>query len=360
MKVGLVLGAGGVLGGAWLVGALQALASETGWDPGSAEYMVGTSAGALIAGLSAAGVPPWFMVAHSAGETVPVANAAAALDETRSGGTEFRLHRGVPAIGPGSWRLALASLARPYRYSPAAILAGWLPQGLISSDPLKRTIRAAAGEGWPAHPNLWIMACDHDTARRVAFGRADAPAASLADAVAASCAIPGFYRPVKIEGRRYIDGGIASTSNLDVIAGLGLDLVICLNPTSSLHRAQSHSLAERAVALLRQASGRMLDRETKCVRESGTEVLVIQPTVQDLDAMGANLMSRERRHRVIEVGVRSVAAHLRKRQVRSRLEGLPAGEPLLVRRPRRIIEPLDFARLSARRRAAGAASKRAA
>ena len=158
MKVGLVLGAGGVLGGAWLVGALHALASETGWDPGSAEYVVGTSAGALIAGLSAAGVPPWFMVAHSAGETVPVSNAAAALDATRSGGAEFRLHRGVPAIGPGSWRLALASLARPYRYSPAAILAGWLPQGLISSEPLKRTTRAAAGEGWPAHPNLWIMA----------------------------------------------------------------------------------------------------------------------------------------------------------------------------------------------------------
>src|SRR4051812_50164806 len=68
--VGLVLGAGGVLGGAWLVGALHALASETGWDPGSADAIVGTSAGSMIAGFSACGVPPWFMVAHSAGEAV--------------------------------------------------------------------------------------------------------------------------------------------------------------------------------------------------------------------------------------------------------------------------------------------------
>ena len=66
--VGLVLGAGGVMGGAWLTGALQALADETGWDPASADCVVGTSAGAMIGSLCASGVPPWFMVAHSAGE----------------------------------------------------------------------------------------------------------------------------------------------------------------------------------------------------------------------------------------------------------------------------------------------------
>jgi NTE family protein len=209
MKVGLVLGAGGVLGGAWLVGGLHALATETGWDPGSAHYMVGTSAGSMVAALSACGVPPWFMVAHSAGETPdPEGNGEA----TRSAGATFRLERRVPTLGPGSWRLALASLARPYRYSPAALLAGWLPRGIVSNEPLKATIRRVAADGWAPHPNLWIMACDYETGRRVAFGRADAPEASLADAVAASCAIPGFYRPVEIGGRRYVDGGMWSIS----------------------------------------------------------------------------------------------------------------------------------------------------
>ena len=332
MRVGLVLGAGGVLGGAWLVGGLHALATETGWDPGSADYLVGTSAGAMIAGLSASGVPPWFMVAHSAGET-PEAEQAAQAEASRSAGAVFRLHPGVPVLGPGSWRLALASLARPYRYSPAAILAGWMPQGLISSEPLKQTIRRVAGHGWPPHRNLWIMACDHDTARRVAFGRDDAPPASLADAVAASCAIPGFYRPVEIGGHRYVDGGVASTSNLDELAGMGLDLVICLNPTSSLHAPQPRTLGERAAATLRQTSGRRLGSEAKRVRASGTEVLLIQPTVQDLDAMGTNLMSGKRRHQVIEVAVQTVTGRLREPEVRRRLRDLPQGGSMLVRKP---------------------------
>ena len=47
-KVGLVLGAGGVRGGAWLTGALHAIASETSWDPGSSDYIVGTSAGSMV------------------------------------------------------------------------------------------------------------------------------------------------------------------------------------------------------------------------------------------------------------------------------------------------------------------------
>ena len=51
MRVGLVLGAGGVLGGAWLTGALHALATETEWDPASADHIVGTSAGSMIGGL---------------------------------------------------------------------------------------------------------------------------------------------------------------------------------------------------------------------------------------------------------------------------------------------------------------------
>ncbi len=334
-KIGLVLGAGGVLGGAWLVGALHALATETGWDPGSADHVVGTSAGSMIGALSASGVPPWFMVAHSAGEEIDLvgADGRPVSEADRSAGGSYRLHRGLPALGPGSWRLAIASLARPYRYAPAAVLAGWIPQGILSPDPLKDTVRRAAGDGWTPHPNLWITSCDYEDGQLVAFGRDDAPRVSLADAVAASCAVPGFYRPVRIDGRRYIDGGVHSLSNLDMLAGLGLDLVICLNPTSSLHSPQRQTLADRAAGLLRQRSGRALGREAKRVRESGTEVVLIQPTVHDLDAMGSNLMNGRRRHLVVETAVRTVTEHLRQRELSAQLTGLPLGQPAFVRRP---------------------------
>src|SRR5271166_2511471 len=109
-RIGLVLGAGGVLGGAWLTGALHAIARETGWDPGSSRYIVGTSAGAMVGGLLACGVPPWFMVAHAARESVSGlhdVNAEAALESDRAGSESYRLHRGIPQLGPGSWRLAI-------------------------------------------------------------------------------------------------------------------------------------------------------------------------------------------------------------------------------------------------------------
>ncbi|MBO0687644.1 MAG: patatin-like phospholipase family protein, partial [Candidatus Dormibacteraeota bacterium] len=59
MRVGIVLGGGGVRGAAWLMGALHGLVEETGWDPADADLLIGTSAGALVAALAAAGARPW-------------------------------------------------------------------------------------------------------------------------------------------------------------------------------------------------------------------------------------------------------------------------------------------------------------
>src|SRR3954470_6218315 len=212
MRVGLVLGAGGVMGGAWLTGALEALASESGWDPGSAERIVGTSAGAMIGGLLASGLPPWFMVAHSAGERfegLAGADGRAQEDADRDAGASFRLG-GLPMIGPGSWRLAVTPLRDPRRHTPAALMSGWLPRGAVSTESLRDTVRRVVPDGWVDRDGVWIVTCDYETGRRVPFGRSNAPRAEFADAVAASCAIPGFYRPVRIAGRDYVDGGMYS------------------------------------------------------------------------------------------------------------------------------------------------------
>jgi NTE family protein len=336
MRVGLVLGAGGVQGGAWLTGGLDALASVTGWDPATADVVVGTSAGSVISSLCVAGIPPWFMVAHSAGETfegVTDARGRPQAEADRSGGAQFRLAKAWPPIGPGSWPLAAASLRAPHKLSPGAAFAGWAPRGFISTEPLKEIIRAVVPSGWTDHPAHWAVACDYATGRRVAFGRHGSPKADLADAVAASCAIPGFYHPVEIAGRRYVDGGIYSTSNLDLVRNENLDLVICLNPTSSLHPSRAWNPFEQLGKAMRSASGRRLGSEAKKLRSHGAEVILIQPTGEDLDAMGPNLMSRKDRNPVIETAQRTVAAQLAAPEFRDLLAELPAGDVRRVRRP---------------------------
>ena len=152
--------------------------------------------------------------------------------------------------------------------------------------------------------------------------------------MAASCAIPGFFRAVEIDGRRYVDGGLHSASNLDVLEDERLDLVIALNPMSSLHTGSPRTLGERAAFLIRQNSGKRLGSEASRLRERGTEVILIQPTVHDLDVMGTNLMSRSRRHEVIEMAVETMTDHLRETALGERLGELPRGLPDLVRRPR--------------------------
>jgi NTE family protein len=327
MKVGLVLGAGGVVGAAWLIGALEALASETGWDPSSADCIVGTSAGSVVGSLVAAGIGPEYLAAYSSGRTLDdiedvdgrVARLAArlggreALDEVaeRVGGDEFRLKLAPPPVGPGSWRLALSTLRNPRRHAPSAVLAGWLPRGFVSTAPISELVETFVGAEWPDHPSFWSIAADYRTGRRVAFGREDAPRATVAQAVAASCAIPGFYHPVSIAGRRYVDGGICSLSNLDLLAGRGLDLVICLNPTSSLAEAAGGTPAERVGALVRGASGRRLGHEARKLRDEGADVLLIQPTTDDVAGMGMNLMARGRRVNVLERARRTTALALR-------------------------------------------------
>ena len=341
MKTGLVLGAGGVLGGAWQVGALHALASETGWDPASADQVVGTSAGSMIGSLCASGVPPWFMLDHSAGEHhegehhegLADANGKPAAEADRSAGAVFHFERALPKIGPGSWRLAVKTLREPGRHTPGALLSGWLPQGVISTEPLKKTIRGVVPRGWSPHPHLRVIACDYESGERVAFGSPDAPDADLADAVAASCAIPAFYYPVTIGERRYVDGGIHSMSNLDLLEDEGLDLVICLNPTSSLHSVPRRHPIERLHSFMRGASGKRLGNEAKRLRAAGTEVVLIQPQAEDLAIMGGNLMNTARRHKVIETSIRTVMSQLQAPEIREQLTGLPPGKPDRVRRP---------------------------
>ena len=317
MQVGLVLGAGGVVGASWLIGALQAVSAETGFEPADADRIVGTSAGSVIGALGAAGAAPAQMAAYIGGGTLDrVAEAEDRADSLtdRVEASVYRLQRALPPIGPGSWRLALNTVRHPLRHSAATVLSGWLPRGFVSTEPVSALVDHVVGERWPVRPTLWSVAADYRDGRRIAFGREDAPRAPIAAAVAASCAIPGFYHPVEIAGRRYVDGGVCSTSNLDLLCGLGLDLVVCLNPTSSLAHNSGRWPIDRLAAALRSASGRRLGHEARKLRAEGTDVIVLQPCAEDLEVMGPNLMARDRRVEVMEHAARTTSRDLRARR----------------------------------------------
>jgi NTE family protein len=308
---GLVLGAGGVLGFSWAVGALTALQEAEGFDPRDAEVIVGTSAGSVTAALLGCGVPVDVMLRHQQGIPAPGDPVIDYDDETD--GTGPLPPR--PALGVGSAQLLRHAVLHPTTVTPLAALSSMAPIGRATLDPIRRIVTAVSGAAdagdWTPHPATWVVAMDYDSGKRVPFGSPSAPPASLADAVAASCAIPGWFTPVEIGGRRYVDGGTCSTTSLDLLAGLGLDEVYVVAPMVSFAYDEPTGVT-RLERRLRRALTRRLMREAEKVRASGTAVTMLGPGPEDLAVIGANMMDPGRRGQVLETSLRTSADALRR------------------------------------------------
>ena len=308
MRTGVVLGAGGVLGAAWTIGALAALEAERGFDPRDAEVLVGTSAGSVLAGFLGCGVGVDVLLDHQRGIVTAGAPDIRYDPDTDSGGAMPPR----PRPGIGSPRGVVSTVLRPWRVTPMGALSAVLPQGRGSLEPVGTLVDAVCPRGaWAAHHQAWIVAMDYDSGRRTTFGRDGAPHTGLRDAVMASCAIPGWYAPVRIGGRRYVDGGACSPTSLDLLAGLDLDEVVVLSPMASLQYDRPASLAGRLERRFRRLVTKRVVGEVKKVARTGTRVTLLGPGPQDLAAIGANLMDPRRRARVLETSLRTSAAALR-------------------------------------------------
>ena len=136
----------------------------------------------------------------------------------------------------------------------------------------------------------------------------------MATAVAASCAIPSFFKPVRVNGTRYVDGGVHSPTNADLAANIDLDLVIVSSPMS-IGRKQVRIAPDQAA---RRLAGLALSREVTRIRKGGTPVIVFQPTAADLAAMGPNAMDESRRADVTRQARASARHLLIRRDVRDR------------------------------------------
>ncbi|WP_327728610.1 patatin-like phospholipase family protein [Streptomyces sp. NBC_00487] len=300
---GLVLGCGGTLGAAWTIGALHSLQRATGWDPREAEVLVGTSAGAEVAAMLGAGLGVAELLAAQLGQR------DARPELLRHFASPPRPLPPRPAAFPGSPRLARHALGRT---APAlAGLSGLLPQGRGDARRLATLADALTPPGqWVRHPATWLVATDFDTGRRTVFGHPDTRPAALRDALRASWAVPGWFPPVRVGGRRYADGGILSTASADLLIPSGLDEVYVIAPMSSRSPGPRRGLG-RAEALLRRVMTRTLDAECAALRAAGTRVVRIEPAAADLEVLGGNFMDPRRRLTVLETSLRTTRALVR-------------------------------------------------
>lgn len=265
----LVLAGGGVRGEAWMSAVLGGYEAGSGVDLREVPCFVGTSAGSIVAARLAVGRRPRTAARGAdggSGERATTAagmSAGAGLVGGAAGGLPALLASALPAVAPAGAAVRALALGR-------------VPPGTRRLDDLHARF-AASGVAFDGR--LRIACVDRASGRRVVFGAPGAPEASVADAVVASCAIPGVFAPVKISGREYVDGGAWSLTNLDAAPAERGDRVLCLNPTGASQPAVRAWSRGRAAL------------EAEGLRRRGAEVTHVAPDPASAAAMGPDLMA---------------------------------------------------------------------
>ena len=238
-KTALVLGGGGFTGGVYEIGALRALdLLSVNRTVNEFDVYVGTSAGSFVAALTANGITPE--------EMMRVVN--------RQGPTPFRDVDLDQLLRPNWGEFVTSAAKLPFRtlglartligavgprFSAMDILtslAEILPSGAYSGAGIERYVRTVLSDPDRADDfrllenELYLTATDLDTCERVVFGAADWDDVPISSAVRASTALPMVYKPVEIKDRELVDGGIVSTTNIDIAVEAGAKFVIVVNP----------------------------------------------------------------------------------------------------------------------------------
>jgi NTE family protein len=290
----LVLGGGGVLGEVWMNAVLAGLEEAGGFDARASGAFVGTSAGSIVAAALAGGVHPRTrldrLVAVPQPGEAEIGGPASPLGEVLG-----LLTAGATAAASPLGALALRLTAPAGAPLRRALLAR-VPPGRRSLDQLGRAIERL-GVGWDAR--LHVVAVELASGRRVVFGGRQESRLSVSEAVQASCAIPGLFRPLRSGGHEYVDGGVWSPTNMDATPVERGASVLCLNPTGSM-RASPRSRAWALGAVSRSIAA----AEAFALRVSGARVRVVSPDDASRAAMGQDLLDRRPSANVLAAGLR--------------------------------------------------------
>ena len=282
-KTALVLGGGGFTGGVYEIGALRALdLLSVNRTVNEFDVYVGTSAGSFVAAAVANGVTPEEMMRVIV-QQVPTPFPDARVERAAAPELPRVRHQGRDAARCG-WRSWSATLVRDLgQISAVDIVVGLaeaLPSGLYSGEGIERYVRTILSD--PDRTDdfrllaneLYLAATDLDTCERIVFGAEDWDDVPISTAVSASSALPMVYKPVKVKDRELIDGGILSTTNLDIAVEAGAKFIVVVNPLVPVRQRLRASGSRRSPGRGRGgcrtwASRRSATRRSSCSPTSG-------------------------------------------------------------------------------------------
>jgi NTE family protein len=329
-KIALVCAGGGVTGALYEIGCLKALDETLDLDLTGLDTYVGVSGGAFVASLLASGFGPREIFHEiTTGGASPFGVPAASI---------FRL--GVAEYARRALRLPNAALK-----AAKALFAGdaatprdvfypfleVIPPGLLDNSGVEEFLRnllkrfAKTNDFRKLTAPLRIVAVDLDRGETVAFGDKEHRSVSISEAVQASTALPGLYRPVHLQGRDYVDGGVTKTAHINLAIRQGADLVICINPLvpiangarkTSLGPLSSHGVDTVLGQVLRiLLHGRFeygLDRYR--TEHPKVDILLIEPTRDDLTMFRYDIMRYSARKALTRHGRATTLETLRDRK----------------------------------------------
>ncbi len=285
----VVLGSGGVLGDTWMSGLIAGLLEAGGPDLRLAGRFVGTSAGSIVATRLAAGEDLRNYVERRFG-----VDGAVGVRESTNGAGAVGANPAVGTGGLSAPAVRLLRLAGPAGRLARRVVLKAVPQGGEELSRLGRTIDRIMPE-WD--PRLNLVGVNLARGGRVVISEQDHLGLSVSEAVRASCAIPGVFRPVPSARGPIVDGGVWSPVNLDAVSPESGSSLLCLYPSG--YRSHPQNRRRRAATGI---SRTRVALEAAAVRGKGTRVMTVIPDSASAEAIGPDRMEHERDPAVAAAG----------------------------------------------------------